>query len=625
LTPQAAARAWHDRSVSLHIPWLYRVCRTGQREGLCVSIEQTLRSLAGLQQKGAWDEAERILQQLLRQYPANVDVHRAMALQASHTDRAALALEHMGTAFKLAPHSMELGFQLGCLQAHAGDYAQALGHFQRTTTQSPGFADGWYFLGIALLRLKRDAEALTALRNAYRLAPTHAKALKALADLEFRIGYPADALPLLRALAQAHPDDLDTCLKTGETLSRLGYHADAIASYKSALQRQPDAADLWMALAQAEEDNGDRHNAEAAYLQALALKPGWAFPLSGLLGLQRGKASVALIEQATQLQASASVPDPDRALIGYELGKVHDGRGEYAAAMASWHDANAARQRMIGTANLEHLQSTVDRTMQFFQPALFDRLKAAGSPDPRMVFIVGMPRSGTTLTEQIIASHPQAFGCGELPDMALIVRNLPVQLATRLPWPDLVMQLDAHVLANAVERYTEAATRHAPAEAMRLVDKAPLNFFHLGLVALMFPHARVVWCRRDPRDIAVSIYGENFSLEEKMATRLDGIGHYINMQNKLMRHWQSVLPLPILELQYEALVAGIDDQAKRLVSFIGLPWDDACLDFHQSDRGVQTPSRWQVKQPVHTRSVGRWRNYEASLAPLLDVLDPGSY
>lgn len=588
-------------------------------------IDQALSSVTGLQRKGAWGEAERLLLQLLRQYPAEAAAHRAMALQASQTGRDALALEHMGTAVKLAPHSVELGFQLGCLQAHAGHYDQALAHFQSTTARSPEFADGWYFLGIALMRLKRDGEALAALRTAYRLAPAHARALKALAELEFRIGYPADALPLWRALGHANPDDLDICLKTGETLSRLGYHHEAIDFYKAALKRKPEAADLWMALAQSEEDNGDRSNAEAAYSRALALKPGWAFPLSGLLGLQRGKAPAALIDEGIRRQASASLPDPDRALIGYELGKVHDARGDYASAMASWHDANAARQRMIGPANLEYLQSSVDRTMQLFQPALFDRLKPAGSPDPRMVFIVGMPRSGTTLTEQIIASHPQAFGCGELPDMALIVRNLPVQLATRLPWPDLVMQLDAHVLANAIERYTEAATRHAPADALRLVDKAPLNFFHLGLVALMFPHAHVVWCRRDPRDIAVSIYGENFSLEEKMATRLDGIGHYINMQNKLMRHWQSVLPVPILELQYEALVAGIDDQAKRLVSFIGLPWDDACLDFHQSDRGVQTPSRWQVKQPVHTRSVGRWRNYEASLAPLLDVLDPGSY
>lgn len=588
-------------------------------------IDQTLHAVSGFQQKGAWADAERLLQQLLQQFPADVAAHRAMALQASHTGRDALALDHMGIAHKLAPHSVELGFQLGCLQAHAGHYDQALEHFQHTTTHAPEFADGWYFLGIALLRLKRDNEALAALRSAHRLAPSHAKALRALADLEFRIGYPADALPLWRALGRINPDDLDTCLKTGETLSRLGYHADTIASYKAALQRQPDAADLWMALAQAEEDTGDRSNAEAAYTQALALKPGWAFPLSGLLGLQRGKASNALIEDATRLQASASLPDADRALIGYELGKVHDGRGDYANAMASWHDANAARQRMIGPANLEQLQSSTDRIIRLFQPALFDHFKADGSTDPRMVFIVGMPRSGTTLTEQIIASHPQAFGCGELPDMALIVRNLPVQLATRQPWPDLVAEIDDNALADAVARYTQAATRHAPADALRLVDKAPLNFFHLGLVALMFPHAHVVWCRRDPRDIAVSIYGENFSLEEKMATRLDGIGHYINMQNTLMRHWQSVLPLPIMELQYEALVGDIEHQAKDLISFIGLPWDDACLHFHQSDRGVQTPSRWQVKQPVHTRSVGRWRNYESELAPLLEVLDPGSY
>lgn len=588
-------------------------------------IDQTLHTVTGLQQNGAWADAERLLLQLLQQFPADVAAHRAMALQASHTGRDTLALEHMHIALDLAPHSVDLGFQLGCLQAHAGHYAQALKHFQNTTMQLPAFADGWYFQGITLLRLKRDAEAMAALRTAHNLTPANAKTLKALAELEFRIGYPADALPLWRTLGRISPDDLDTCLKTGETLSRLGLHAEATASYKAALQRQPDSADLWMALAQAEEDSGERSGAEVAYMQALALKPGWAFPLSGLLALQRGQASTALINEAVRLQQSAALSDTDRALIGYELGKVHDSRGDYGNAMASWHDANAARQRMIGPANLKQLQSSTDRTIQLFKPALFDRLKAAGSPDSRMVFIVGMPRSGTTMTEQIIASHPQAFGCGELPDMALIVRNLSMQSATHRPWPELVANIDANAIAEAIERYAQAATRHAPAGVCRLVDKAPLNFFHLGLVALMFPHAHVVWCRRDPRDVAVSIYGENFSLEEKMATRLDGIGHYINMQNKLMRHWQSVLPLPIMELQYETLVADFEHQAKDLISFIGLPWDNACLDFHQSDRGVQTPSRWQVKQPVHTRSVGRWRNYESQLEALIDVLEPGSF
>ena len=587
-------------------------------------IPQKLQEITALQLNGAWGQAEQALLLLLDQHPADPGVHRSMAMLASSTGRNALALKHMETAFALAPDAVELGFQLGCLQAHGGENAQAAVHFQNTVMHSPEHAEGWYFLGITLLRLKRDAEALGALRNAYRLAPTQIRVLQALADLEFNIGYPSDALPLWQQLEKKQPNNIDAHLKTGESLSRLGFNEQAVATYRAALAILPDAGDLWMALAQAEEDCGDRDAAQRAYQQALLLRPDWAFPLSGLLGLQRGKATDDLLQQARRLQQSASLTDAERALIGYELGKAQDGRGEYQQAMESWNDANSARRRLIGQPDLQRLHHLVDRTMQLFGPGLFQRSGSA-STDPRPVFIVGMPRSGTTLTEQIIASHPMAHGCGELPDITLIVRNLPVQLQSSLGWPDIALSLTGQAMSASASRYLQAATRHAPPDALRLVDKAPLNFFHLGLVALMFPHARVVWCRRDPRDVAISIYGENFALDERMATDLQSIGHYINAQDRLMRHLQSVLPLQILELNYERLVSDLEPQAKGLIEFMALEWDPRCLDFHRSDRGVQTPSRWQVKQPAHTRSIGRWRNYESHLAPLLEVLKDSNF
>ena len=584
-----------------------------------------LREVSMLMQRGDLAQAEQRLLRFLAEFPDDPAMHRQMALLASSTGRPELALEHMSRACRLAPDSAEFHFQFGCLLAHSGQFEQALPHFEDTTSALPDFADAWYFRGICLMRMNLDTEALPALRRAYRLAPDHGKALDALADVEFRVGYPADALPLWQRLGQLRPNDVNVVLKTGETYSRLGSHDLAIKSYNEALRQSPDSSDLWMALAQAHEDQGDRKSAQQAYEQALALKPDWAFPLAGLLGLQRAKASDELIAAAIGLQQASALGDPERALIGYELGKVHDGRGEFESAMSSWHDANAARQRMIGSLDPAWLAQRVDRTMREFDPASLQRHAGSGRMDDRFVFIVGMPRSGTTLTEQIMASHPQAFGCGELPDIALIVRNLPLQLDTRLQWPEIASALDPESLLQALDRYVAASTRHAPPGALRLVDKAPLNFFYLGLIAMMLPRARVIWCRRDPRDVAVSIYGENFSLEERLATSLAGIGHYINQQNRLMRHWQSVLPVPILELQYERLVSSIETESRRIVDFIGLPWDPACLDFHLSERGVQTPSRWQVKQPVHTRSIGRWRNYEPALQPLLEVLDPDTY
>ena len=584
-----------------------------------------MKQLATLHEQGAVDQADRLLQRLLVEFPQSPAVHRARALLADAHGDAAQAIAAMRRACELAPAAIDPRFQLACLLAASSDFANAVPHFQYVLENEPQLTEAWYLCGVALMRLNRDTEALPLLREAYRRTPDQLRVLRALAELEFRSGFPADALPLWQDLSKAAPDDLSVCLKSGEVLSRLGFHEEALAQYREAMLRHSESPDLWMVVAQVEEDRGDRPAAEAAYLKALELKRDWAFPLAGLLAMQRGKAAPQLTEQAESLLRSPALPDAERAMLGYALGKIHDGRGEYSAAMANWHDANAARRRMAGDSDPALLQQRVERTMRIFDRDCFQARGLRGSSDTRPLFIVGMPRSGTTLTEQIIAAHPQAFGCGELPDIALISRHLlpapPLAAPPATGWPESVLKLDQAALDAAIDRYLQACTRHAPDTALCLVDKAPLNFLYLGLVALMFPQARVVWCRRDPRDIAVSIYSENFSLDERLCTRLDGIGHYIRLQEQLMRHWQSVLPLPILELNYESLASAPEPQARRIIDFAGLPWNPACLDFHSHGRSTQTPSRWQVKEPVHTRSIERWRNYAEHLTPLLTALE----
>ncbi len=588
------------------------------------SLDDGLKQLATLHKEGAADQADCLLQRLLAEFPQSSAVHRARALLADAHGDAAQAIAAMQRACELAPLAIDLRFQLACLLAANSDFVNAIPHFRYVLENEPQLTEAWYLCGVALMRLNRDTEALPLLREAYRRTPDQSRALRALAELEFRSGFPADALPLWQALYRAAPDDLSICLKSGEILSRLGFHEEALAHYRDAMQRHSDSPDLWMVVAQVEEDRGERAAAEAAYRKTLELQPDWAFPLAGLLAMQRGKAAPELMEQAESLLRSPALPDADRAMLGYALGKIHDGRSEYPAAMACWHDANAARRRMVGESDPAALQQRVGRTMRIFSHDYFAQRVLRGSDDSRPLFIVGMPRSGTTLTEQIIAAHPRAFGCGELPDIALITRHLlpaqPVAAQAMPGWPESVLRLDQPTLDSAISRYLQACTRHAPDNALCLVDKAPLNFLYLGLIAVLLPRARVIWCRRNPQDIAVSIYSENFSLEERLCTRLDGIGHYIRLQEQLMRHWQSVLPLPILELEYESLVSAPEPQARRVINFAGLEWNPACLDFHKRGRSTQTPSRWQVKEPVHTRSIDRWRNYAEHLAALSAAL-----
>ena len=590
------------------------------------SPDPLLQQAAQFERQGRRGDALQALRAAGERAGGDPQPHLAIAQAAMRLGEPGLAQAAMRRALDLAPADPALHFQFACLLAHQGQPGEAIGHFQACLAAQPDHAQAWYLMGVSLQRAGRQREALAALRRVGALAPEHPRLPLVLAEAQFHAGYPEDALPLWQALLQAQPDDVHALLRTAETLNRLGRHEQALDLLQRATARQPHG-DLWMALAQTAEDAGDRDAARRAYQAALDAQPGWAFPVSGLLGLDRARAGEPLVEQARALMADPALPDPDRALIGYELGKVLDGRGDYEPAMDCWQQANAARRRMTGPGDPAGFARSVDRIIASLDRARLGARSARwpGNPDRRPLLVVGMPRSGTTLTEQILAAHPAGHGCGELPDLALIARNLPATAGVGRDWPECIDDLPDAALEEAALRYLRAATRHAPAQAQRLVDKAPLNFLHLGLAAVLFPQARVVWCRRDPRDIAVSVYGENFALEERLASDLADIGHYINQQTRLMRHWQAELPLPVLELRYEDLATDPETQARRLVEFAGLPWDRACLEFHRSERGVQTPSRWQVKQPIYTRSIGRWRHYQDHLAPLLAVLAPDAY
>lgn len=563
--------------------------------------------IAGLLRERRFVEAADAAEHFAIAHPQDPEAHRLRGFVASAAGDRHRAIVHFEQACRLAPASGELRCELGRLRAGIGDVQAALGDFEACTRLAPGHLDGWYFLGLTFARARDDARARAPLSNALALSPGKTEVLRALADVEFRSGHPDDALPLLQTLARQRPADIDVRLKLGETLSRLARTGEAVQEFNGALGITPDSPDLWIALAQAQEDAGDRAAATAAYERALALRPNWALPISGLLGIQRAKAPQALVDEALELMRSPSLPDADRALLGYQLGKVHDLRGDHAQALPVWDQANAARRRLTGDFDRAEFATLVDRTIRTFPPAFFAAQHPRGSEDARPVFVVGMPRSGTTLTEQIIASHPLASGAGELPDIALLAQHMA---SGSNRWPEsMPAHLDATWLASAADRWLAAAGRNATAGSARLVDKAPLNFLYLGLVALLFPNARVVWCRRDPRDIAISIYSENFSLDARFSTRIDDILFYTEQQTRLMHHWQQSLPLPIHELSYETLVTEPLDATPRLIEFTGLPWHADCLQFHNRQAGVQTPSRWQVREPMHTRSIGRWRHY----------------
>jgi hypothetical protein len=326
-----------------------------------------------------------------------------------------------------------------------------------------------------------------------------------------------------------------------------------------------------------------------------------------------------------QLVDVESLSDEHRALAHFGLASVLDDRRMYSAAALHLKSANRLQAESAGargqTYDPDQHSQYIDLMIAAFTAEFLDERRGWGIPDPRPVFVLGLPRSGTSLVEQILASHSQIHGAGELKDVDRLFQRLP-ELTGR---PD---QNAFEALGNLTIESAQAAARQyvrrleslAPSSARRVVDKMPDNFRMIGLIALLWPSARVIVCRRDLRDIAVSCWQNGFQNLPWSNNWGDMARRFADYQ-RVMEHWLRIKPLECLEVAYESLVGDIETHSRRLIDFVGLEWEEACLDFPATRRMVRTASLVQVRQPAHTRSIGRWRHYQADLAPFLQLLE----
>lgn len=570
-------------------------------------LQPRLQQLYALLQQSRMLEAEQAMQTLLRDFPQQPAVYRGLATLQQMAGRHDAAIEAMRIAVSLAPGEATLQLDLGQVLASVGRADEAITAFSRAVEWQPGLAGGWYLLGMTLYGAKRDGEALSALRRADALAPGQAQIMRGLAEAEYAQEHHAEALALFdRLVAAGQGDDPGVPLRRSQCQRQLGMPERALETVREGVARFPDQPPLWLELGWVQEDLGDADAAQAAYARAHALAPDWGDPLGSAIALARAAAPEDLVRKAEAMSVDAALPGTQRAYLHHVLGKRADARGEHVAAATYWAEANRLRRESDGVFDRTDITAKVDAAIAAFTPERLMASRDEALRDPRPMFVLGMPRSGTTLAEQILAAHAAVHGCGERTGIVAIAQTLADELG-----PDWMQRLDtlpAGWLRGRAEAYL-AGAGEAAKDMQRLVDKQPYNFLHVGLIAMLFADARIVWCRRDPRDIALSIFSESFSPLSTYATDLDDIAFMIAEQERLMRHWQAVSPLPILELRYEDVVADTDTQIRRLIDFAGLPWDDRCLAFHASGRSVQTLSRWQVRQPIHARSVGRWRRY----------------
>ena len=432
----------------------------------------------------------------------------------------------------------------------------------------------------------------------------------------------AQAIACLERAVKCEPANSAIHTLLGHALTKDGQLERGQESFEQALRLDPESIDALIGLATVFEDLGDQAAAAKVYHTLLDNAPEDAEGIAGLLGVAAGEELDDIIRIARSRLDCAV--DRDVAVIGYALGKVLARRGEHDEAFESWGNANAARQRVAGPFDRDRFDRRIDELINIFSVEFFQTRRGWGDPSDRPVFVVGLPRSGTTLTEQILSSHPCVFGAGELDLLTDMATGTPDRLGQPNPtWPQTATELTQQLVAAIAGDHLARLSALAPANALRVIDKQPLNFWHLGLVALTLPNARIVHCSRDIRDNGLSIFAENFTQEQRWATELSDIAHYWCGYRRLMAHWKDVAGLQIIDVDYQDTVANLKQQAGRLTEFLDLSWDAAVLDFHETSRAVQTPSRWQVRRPLYTSSSGRWRHYKRYLSPLDLLLENG--
>jgi tetratricopeptide (TPR) repeat protein len=584
-----------------------------------------------LASQGKAREAVSCYQQAVRLKPDYVEAYTNLAsllMAQGHLPEAAACLQEM---LRFKPDLATAHFQLGNVR-HAQQLPEkASEHFQRTVQLQPDNALAFYNLGNALQIQGRFVEAEGAYRRALQLRPAYAEAYNNMGSALANQGRLDEALECYRQSLALKDNYPEAYYNRGNALKEQGQVAPAIASYREALRLRPNYPYAHNNLGDSFLDQGEVARAAEHYREALRLKPDYAQAIYNLAQLVVQAPSIAedgLAERIVPLLAARTSP-ADASLLHFALADLLRRQKRHNEAFEQYQQANALRQRLYQEAGTafdpnEHTRR-VDQLIALFTRAFIRQARGLGTNSELAVFIVGMPRSGTTLVEQILCGHPCVFGAGELTDIGRLVAGLPGQPWTETGYPNCLSTWSARggrqppaVSRQLAVTYLNRLTELGGAAA-RVTDKLPENYIHLGFIALLFPRARIIHCRRDPLDVCLSCYFQNFK-GMNFACDLHNLGHYYRQYQRLMEHWKAALSVRICEVVYEELVADPETVSRRLIAFCGLDWDEGCLAFQSNPRAVQTASKLQVRQPIYTSSLARWRPYAAHLGRLREAL-----
>ncbi|MEA3066504.1 MAG: hypothetical protein QOJ27_2965 [Sphingomonadales bacterium] len=472
-------------------------------------------------------------------------------------------------------------------------------------------------------RLGRYADAEHLLRRALELAPGFTAARANLATVLYRQNRPAEAIEMLDTLLDGESVNPAHQNLKAAALGRIGGYEEAIDLYAAVLARFPDQPKVWMSYGHVLKTVGRLQDGIAAYRRALAVAPSLGEVWWSLANLKTVRLDAADVAAMTAALAAPDLSREDLFHLHFALGKAHEDAGDRERAFHHYSEGNRLRRAAIAY-DADDTRRRVDRATTMFTPPFFAARDGWGCPAPDPIFILGMPRSGSTLLEQILASHAEVEGTMELPDLPALVKRLSgrARRSDEGAYPEILAELGAEDARSLGEEYLERARIHRRTDKPYFIDKMPNNWPHVGLIRLILPNAKMIDARRHPLDCGFSNFRQHYARGQGFSYSLTDMGRYYADYVRLMAHFDRVLPGRVHRVIHERLVEHPEREIRALLDFLGLAFDPACLSFHENPRAVRTPSSEQVRRPINREGMDQWRPYEAHLGPLKEALGP---
>lgn len=600
-----------------------------------------------LQMSGQLEEAERHYRDVLRQDHNNIHALNLLGIVCINTDRAEDAVELITKAIALDPDDAEAHANLGLALKDLHRFDEARASFERTIRINPNNPVTHNNLGNVLAALNRNKEAVASYRSALHLDQNYVQCLSNLAGALKAVGQLPGALAAADRAIELQPHSAQAHNNRGEVLFKQARFAEAADSYRTAvkygdnyvaavinlsaalketgdiegarqtlddvIRREPDNPRAYNNLGVLLEQLGDGEQAAVQFRNAIRLSQDYGNAYYQLAQLRGHGLTDHEVDAVTRLCGKPDTTDAQRMPLEFALACAFEDRGDFEQSFRHLEAAQAlkAEQNPYDDANVGDYYERIKRVVST-DPLPSRKLEMTSGARP--VFVLGMPRSGTTLTEQILGSHPDVYGAGELSYMEDTINEAKSQ--TGEPFPECVPLLSCEQLDGLGRLYLDRLTARSSGEAV-VVDKTPMNFQYIGFIMSILPDARFIHCRRHPIDNCLSIFKLPFEESHSYAHSLVSLGQYYRHYQTLMEHWQTVAAARMTESRYEDVVADSESQSRRLLEFLDLPFDESVLEFHKTDRIVKTPSASQVRQPIYRSSVDRWKKYERFLGPLL--------